>query len=448
MNRLLTLLGIVLLIGTSCTPKVAEAQQKKKIERPQLELLKIDSSYSFICYDTNHLYIAPDSSLIRGFFDKLNRVTSFNQGNINIVHIGSSHVQGGTLPHRIRRNILSYYPDLIASRGMIFPYSAAAKCNNPYDYKVRRSHALALTRNVYKEPQHPMGLCGIAVNAYDSTARIGITLAEPLFDFATTQLILLGESPEGGVPYLECEGKEVVPADIDSVKHRYLFNLPCATDSFTVVLPSDSAQHFSLRGLFLKNRKPGISYHSIGVNGAAVSDYFKCQYFTEDLRLVKPDLVIFGIGINDAAGANFDTAVFRQNYLQLIDSFRVVNPQCAFIFITNNDSFKKTGKRSYTVNANGVKARDVFYRLADDVHGAVWDQFSVMGGLKSMDKWRIAGLAQTDRVHFTRKGYELVGDLFSNAFLEAWIAHQQPVKKKQLPRKTSVVDERYPYISY
>ena len=135
--------------------------------------------------------------------------------------------------------------------------------------------------------------------------------------------------------------------------------------------------------------------------------------------MLHPDLVVFGIGINDAVPTNFDTAAFRQNYLQLIDSVRAANPDCAFIFVTNNDSYRKTGRRKYSVNTNGQLAREVFYRLAHDVDGAVWDQFEIMGGLKSMDKWRLAKLGRPDRVHFTAAGYQLLGDLFSEALLKA-----------------------------
>jgi lysophospholipase L1-like esterase len=61
----------------------------------------------------------------------------------------------------------------------------------------------------------------------------------------------------------------------------------------------------------------------------------------------------------------------------------------------------------------------VFYRLAAQTSGAVWDQFEIMGGLKSMYKWMQAGLAKKDRVHFTNAGYNLMGDLFFNAWLDA-----------------------------
>jgi lysophospholipase L1-like esterase len=154
-----------------------------------------------------------------------------------------------------------------------------------------------------------------------------------------------------------------------------------------------------------------------------VPDYLRCRHFVRDLRLLHPDVVIFGIGINDAVPTNFDTAAFRRNYLQLIDSVRAVNPECAFIFVTNNDSFRKTG-RHYRVNPNGALAREVFYRLAHDTDGAVWDLFEVMGGLKSMDTWYKNGLAQKDRVHFTAKGYQLVGDLFYQALNDTLKKHR------------------------
>ena len=407
--------GMIVLL---CSSSISNNSNRNPGSRPPLQPIPIDTTRTFINYSANRLHVATDSTLARRFFNKWYDVTTTGKGNINIMQIGGSHVQGGMLPHQIRRNILRYYPDLVASRGMIFPYSMGKKCNNPFDYKVRRSHYLELTRNVYKDPQQRLGLCGIAVTARDSVATIGIVMNEPDISFHTTQVILLGYSPNGVVPSLRQGHSELVPTKIDSTRDQFIFNLIAPADSFTIVLPCDSAQSFTLTGIYLRNKNNGISYHSIGVNGASVPDYFKCPSLVRDLHLVNPDMVVFGIGINDASQPNFDTADFKRNYLRLCDSIRKVNPDCFFVFITNNDSFKKVGKK-YVVNQNGLLARDVFYRLAEETGGAVWDQFEVMGGLKSMDKWRLAQLAQSDRVHFTRAGYELVGDLFSNAFVEA-----------------------------
>ena len=401
--------------------------------------------YSFINYEKNVLQYDTISPQLQQFFKKWKHVATTGQGKINIVHIGGSHVQAGTLTHRIRCNILKQYPNLVGARGMLFPYSAAARCNNPADYKVHCLEKVQLTRNVYKEPEHNMGLCGIAITAQDTHTTVQIAMNEPNFDFSSSQIIILGESPENKVmPYLNIDHQEIYPSYVDMVGHRYVFNLDNVTDSFDIELPCDSAQSFTLTGVYMNNRKPGFTYHSIGVNGAAVPDYLKCQYFCNDLRLARPDLVVFGIGINDAHGKQFDTVEFKNNYLQLIDSIKSVNPDCAFIFITNNDCYKRVRRGVYTVNTHGPMARDVFYRLAAITNGAIWDQFEIMGGLKSMDRWRINKLARYDRVHFTHKGYELIGDLFSNALFQAYLDSQKTTYKDKLDS----INERYPYISH
>lgn len=387
--------------------------------------------YKFVRYSTNVLHYDSASPYINRLFDRWEQVQTSHHGNLNIVHIGSSHVQAGTLTNTVRCLLLTDNPDLVGPRGMIFPYSAAARCNNPADYRVHCQQRMILTRNVYRDHTYPLGLCGIAVTASDTTTEISIQLNEPRVDYATTRMVLLGHSDQGIVPRLRVANRELYPSYIDNTTDRYLFNLESVVgrqhkgiDSFTVVLPCREGDQFTVTGILLDNRRPGFTYHSIGVNGASLGDYLRCDHFVRDLRLLHPDAVVFGIGINDAVTTSFDTAAFRRNYLKLIDSVRAVNPDCAFIFITNNDSFIKVGRRRYHVNPNGELAREVFYRLAKDTDGAVWDQFEVMGGLNSMDKWHKAGLAQKDRVHFTTAGYQLVGSLFYQALYDAYKKHR------------------------
>ncbi len=426
LHRFVTILGsmaMVIMLTAGC----CQAQRPDvvgvgvKPTRVPLEPVVIDTSYSFICYDTSHLRFGGDTTTWRHFAEKWYRVTSSRKGHINIVQIGASHVQGGTFPHRLRRNILLPFTDFLSDRGMVFPYSAAVKCNNPFDYKVSRSRPLELTRNVYKEPLEQLGLCGIAVTARDTEAVVGMRLCDDNLPFTTRRIVLLGESRGGVVPQLRIVQHDTIvlnPISIDTMLRRYTFSLEHSVDSFSILLPCTPGQSFAITGVYLASDSPGISYHSIGVNGSSVSDYLnKCPYWVSDLRMLPPDLVIFGIGINDAAGPNFDPAVFKNNYLRLIESIRAVNPDCAILFVTNNDSYRRSRKK-YTVNNNGPIVRDAFFQLAEATGAAVWDQFAVMGGLRSMDVWCRNGLAQRDRVHFTRSGYELLGDMLSNAIFE------------------------------
>jgi hypothetical protein len=74
-------------------------------------------------------------------------------------------------------------------------------------------------------------------------------------------------------------------------------------------------------------------------------------------------------------------------------------------------------EEGYRVNENGDNAREVFRALAEKHNGAVWDLFAIMGGLESMAKWEQEELAKKDKIHFTNKGYALLGDLFFNALM-------------------------------
>ncbi len=376
-------------------------------------------TYPFIRYKENRLQYADRSEAMARFFDRWQRMEATGQGNINIVHIGGSHVQAGTMSNTIRQRLMHSHPRLVSGRGMLFPYSAAARCNNPADYRVHCPQKVALTRNIYKEHPHPLGLCGISVTASDSLTEVGIVLRDSTVNYATRRIIVLGHSEQGVVPLLNLGGRMVYPSYVDRGTDRHVFNLAGAVDSFVVLLPCRPGEQFTLTGIHLDNLRPGFSFHSIGVNGASVPDYLRCRHFTRDLRLLRPDMVIFGLGINDASKSDFDTADFRRNYLALVDSVLRVNPDCALVFITNNDSFTKIGRRKYRVNKNGALAREVFHRLARETGGVVWDQFQLMGGLKSMEQWQKAKLAQSDRVHFTRAGYQLLGDLFYEALMEA-----------------------------
>ena len=81
---------------------------------------------------------------------------------------------------------------------------------------------------------------------------------------------------------------------------------------------------------------------------------------------------------------------------------------------------KKKRKVKWINNENVLDVQQVMYDLAEITHGAVFDQFEIMGGQKSMAKWFEYKLAQKDRVHFTRAGYVLMGNLFYNAFDDAF----------------------------
>jgi lysophospholipase L1-like esterase len=374
--------------------------------------------YPFINYKADTLYIANNNSFFPHFLYKLDSLINLSNGNINIIHLGASHVQGGTFPNTVRQEFLKAYPNLQAGRGMIFPYAAAPKCNNPTDYRTRSVGNFGLVRNVYKEHAKPLGVTGIAVYTLDSISEVSILFRDPLTKFKTTKITLLGYGDDDStcIPILRVDTVHYLPTKTIPEKRQIIYENICVTDSFAFYLQTKDSASFTITGILLENDNAGITYHSIGVNGASVNAFLRCEYFEEEIELLSPDMVIFSLGINDASESNFSPATFKENYLKLVSQFKKVNPNCFFVFITNNDSYKKVGKK-YQVNKNALEVRRVMYELADETGGAVFDQFEIMGGLQSMEKWRLEKLAQNDRIHFTKAGYELMGKLLFNAII-------------------------------
>jgi lysophospholipase L1-like esterase len=199
--------------------------------------------------------------------------------------------------------------------------------------------------------------------------------------------------------------------------------------------------HFTLTGILAENNAPGITYTNVGINCAKVSNYFEetCPLFEKEMSYYKPDLVIFAIGINDANVDVFNDKAFREDYDMLIKRIRKVSPKTAFIFETNNDSYRKVRKKKYVQHPNGEVARKAFFMLADKHKAGVWDKFSIMGGLGSMAKWEKADLAKKDKVHFKTAGYQLLGDMFYKALMQAYFDHIA-----SLPAEAPVVAQAKP----
>ena len=393
-------------------------------------LLKPIDDLPFARLQRNHIVFPDDSLVLDAFFTKMDSVVNYGKGHLSILHLGDSHIQAGISTQALRDNLLTLAPDLMGGQFLAFPYSAG-KTNNPAYYIVNSTGEWKYCRNAVIRPEDKrMGLAGAAVSTSDPNATITIvsrernlTAMSPSFQF--NKVTLLGYVESGRVtPAVSHRGTRL-KGSYDETQSAYVFDLPFLTD--TVCICFDTMRGtFALTGVLLENGQGGISLQGVGVNGAKVSSYLRCDDFERDLRLIHPDLVILAIGTNDALDSSFNKAEFKRNYAELIGIIRRVNPDCALLFVTNNDCFHryKTKKKvTYKVNPNGPIAEQAFMEMAKEHHAAVWNLYDIMGGLKSMQAWQKAGLAQKDRLHFTKEGYELMGDLMYNALMECYIQH-------------------------
>lgn len=402
-------------------------------------LLRPIEDLEFAHFERNRLIFPGDSLAMERFFAKMDSVIFLGEGNVSIMHLGGSHVQAGVFTQQFRDNLLNIGTDLVGGQYFVFPFSAGGT-NNPSHFRVSSTGFWDYCRNaVRKETDKRMGLAGAAITTTDSTASVSIISRErritelsPDFKFNKVTLIGFSET-ENVVPVVGYQG-DTLKGKYDEQLSTYTFQLPTYTDSICIFF-EEMPGEFTLTGVLLENGMPGISVHGVGVNGARVSSYLRCDDFERDLNLIRPDLIIFGIGINDAADKDFEVRYFKSNYNKLIKIIQRVNPDCAILFVTNNDSYTKEKLRRkkvrYNVNPNGRIVEEAFMELGKQYNAAVWDQFDIMGGLGSMQDWETAELAQKDKVHFTSSGYKVIGDLLYNALISRYLDHIKANAKHQ-----------------
>ena len=347
------------------------------------------------------------------FLRKLDTLVVTGRGDVRILHIGGSHVQGGTWTNTLRKNLMALRYGMDGGRGLVFPY-AAAGTNTPQGYQTSFTGTWTSSRCL--KPETVMGVNGMTVSTADTAATVSLDLlpeTRKMWDFRYTvrSVDVLG--------YGDLE--PVIYAGRDTVRGRqenecWHFELPHYVDYVKVGFRGYPGK-FTIKGVYLDNPESGLTVSEAGVNGAATSSFLKCEDFMRDLQLVKPDLVIFSIGINDLQGTDFDARRFVANYGKLVQLVRRVNPHCAFLFTSCNDSWKNGRSNPF-----GARAQQAFEEIAAGCDGAYWDLFDIMGGSGSMDRWVSAGLARADHIHFTPEGYTILGNLLFNALMDTYAA--------------------------
>lgn len=380
--------------------------------------------YAFIKYDDNRLQFPAGRTCFDSLYQKIDSLRTTRQGKVRILHIGGSHVQAGHMSHRLRTDFAALDDSIMSERGIMFPFRLL-KTNAPAGYLCQADGTWTGTRCVKPNGRDTLGLSGAAVSTADPDAALRFTLNPgDSTAWRFTRLRIMGYASDStSRPYALLDG-DTLEAVHDAATRTYCINFPESRDSASLRFHIAPGGWFTLTGILPENDESGIVYHAVGINGADVPAWLRCAHLSGDLKTVPPDLVLFGIGINDAnvPPQRFDPERFKARYRKLIAQVKAANPHCALLFITNNDCLLNLGRRyGKQTNPNTAKVAKAFKELAAEYDGAVWDQYHIMGGSRSSALWRGKELMRPDRIHFTAAGYRLIADLLYNAIITDYL---------------------------
>ena len=417
------------------------------------------------------------------FIKKLINLKHNNTGKINIVHIGDSHVQADLMTGAARKKLQGIFGN--AGRGFVFPH-ALAKTNGSWDVKFTSTAYWDNYRNISPVNGTNVGISGIALSTRAANFGIELNVRDSDNFFNTIKIITPANDDSFGLAIerklvavakkiskkishrvkngealsviaekynvsitaikkanrlksntikagrtLKIPGTTTTNAFVDKteyiplpVSEEFDYHYYTSQDPLNkiFIIPNKAKTTYELSGLVLENDNPGILYHSIGVNGAKLSDYNKYPAFFEQLKVLQPDLIIIALGTNES----FDK-LRSEDYISRLDLFirnaKDQNPGAAILVITPPPSLFQRKYPNVFVADYAQKTLN----LAQEGNFAVWDMFSQLGGLYGVSRNFKEGLMANDKVHYSKPGYEKQGNLLSEAILNML----QDYKKKK-----------------
>lgn len=389
------------------------------------------SSYSFIQQDSNR--IIGDSNSLTNFYEKLWELSQGKRKTVTIVHIGDSHIQADFLSAIVRKNLQEQFGN--AGRGTVFPYRVAHS-NEPWSYKTSGTGNWIYARNVKPIEGLHFGLAGHTIAAGDTNSTFQIRVDDALdLNYGFNRVSLFHSKGQRNLNFMLCDEFNCFLAKndpTDTTPYISVFTFDTLYHSLVIdCIPGDSAANrLEIYGMLLENGQSGLLYNMIGVNGATYADYNNSDLFFTQLALLKPDLVMVSLGTNEGYARDFNANAYRQSIEQFMQNLRGLVPESDFLLTSPGDSFKRY-RRTYVRNPNMQIARNTLLQWCDSNQVACWDLFGIMGGYGSMTKWYAAGLAARDRLHYSKKGYEIQGHLLSEALLAGYSNYIRQKQKGQ-----------------
>jgi hypothetical protein len=108
------------------------------------------------------------------FYQKMDSLVFDGKGQVNILHLGGSHIQADVFSNRVRVKTVKFYPGFAASRGFVFPFSVAKPIHPRATPQVIKSmgHEQERAQKYYQTAR----TLGIAASTEDSAAEVTILL--------------------------------------------------------------------------------------------------------------------------------------------------------------------------------------------------------------------------------------------------------------------------------
>ena len=374
--------------------------------------------------DSNVVWVIPPSeSPFGNLWVTMDSLANRNEGSLHSLYVGGSHVQAGWIGHGLRKRFSNWVSKSDESRGLMLPYRMA-ETNTPTHFRSEIEGRWETNKCTSSRSLPPFGGTGIRVTTREALAKWQHVAIRPDSSLFTCTEIEVWGRASGCNPQWNGPSTTAIRSTLpDQRGWLFQFQEPVDTVAFCLEANGHGPIQFDLFGMLAKTPQsigPEFTMHEWGHNGAKMEHVLRCEGLVESLGSMELDLILMGIGINDAhaGGLQWNPLDFESEYDSLIRKIRLAEPLTAIVLLTNTDSFRKR----MNPDTNALKVREVLLGLANKHHLGVYDIGMAMGGLGSIQQWHELGWAQDDLIHFTEQGYDQLAQLIFNSWRKAYTA--------------------------
>ena len=362
--------------------------------------------------------IGGDTTSLSKLYDKLLRIKKGSDEVVSILHIGDSHIQGGYFTNKTRDLLASEFG--FAGNGLIMPYRII-KTNGELDYSIKSVNDWTKYDITRYAQRAKAGFTGYTIESSNKAVEFVIN-SDSSYNLVR---VLHGEKS----PLLMVE-PSLADLTIPNIATTESTDILLNRGVNSVVLRGrvwNEYNNHSYYGFILENGKPGVLYHTLGVNGACFKHYNDSTKF-KSLSILDPDLIVVSLGTNDSFYTPIKDSELKSDIREVVSNLKKIAPQSPIILTTPVENF-----RNYSSSGRARKEPNIHIDNVSNIIESVvvadslllWDFRSVMGGKGSSNWLTQKGVIRRDGIHFTVEGYEIQGELLYDAIARGYNSYIQ-----------------------
>ena len=346
-------------------------------------------------------------------------------GRVRLSFFGASHTGGDMWTGQIRRRLQDRWGDL--GHGFILP-AALYRGYRGRDINLCRTDGW-LSDWAGKANGHKDNLLGFAGMSVSSNNPLDFGWVETTrqnphgrkvewFDLYT-----LGQ-PDGGTlsVVVDDDHAQQVTTRSESIELQRT-RIEVLDGAHRLVLSPEGDGQVRVFGVSMERAGGGALVDAMGIRGRQANTWLRWDpdLLAAGLTSLSPDLLVLAYGTNEAADQSYSMDDYRAELSDVLTRMRAaLPPDVPCILAGPSDRGIKLGGNAFAIWDRTATVAQVQRELAPQFGCGFWDWQAATGGPGSMVAWRFhePQLAAGDLIHFTRQGYEWLGERFLDQLLQ------------------------------